>query len=60
MDGRALVGELRRRELPLRVVILSASGARTAAIEVGAELASEKPFDPDRLAGAAALLAGAA
>jgi len=59
MDGRELARELRARDPGLRIVILSAYGAQSAAAEVGAELAFEKPFDPDRLARAVLGLAGA-
>jgi DNA-binding response OmpR family regulator len=49
VDGRTLFRQLRARGVQSPVLIASAYGARAAQMELGAEGAIEKPFDPDRL-----------
>lgn len=52
MDGRTFFRELRAIGNRTPVLIASAYGAHDAQRELGAEGAVEKPFSPDRLAGA--------
>jgi DNA-binding response OmpR family regulator len=49
LDGRGFFRELRREGHKVPVLIASAYGARSAQVELGAEGAIEKPFDPDAL-----------
>jgi DNA-binding response OmpR family regulator len=49
LDGKAVYRQLRSRGLQTPVLIASAFGAREAQLELGAQAAMEKPFDPDRL-----------
>jgi DNA-binding response OmpR family regulator len=49
LDGRGFFRELRREGKQIPVLIASAYGARSAQVELGAEGAIEKPFDPDAL-----------
>jgi len=49
MDGREFFRELKARRNHAPVLIASAYGARTAQLELGADAAIEKPFEPDRL-----------
>ena len=49
MDGRTFYRELRARGHQAPVLIASAFGARAAQLELGAQGALEKPFDPERL-----------
>jgi DNA-binding response OmpR family regulator len=52
MDGRTVYREMRSRNIEAPVMIASAFGARAAQLELGAQAAIEKPFDPDRLVAA--------
>ena len=54
MDGREFFRELRRRGVLTPVVVLSAYGAESAQLELGADGFVDKPFDPDRLVSAIA------
>jgi DNA-binding response OmpR family regulator len=47
MDGRSFFEELKRQADRPRVLILTASDARAAQLELGAEGALDKPFDID-------------
>ncbi len=49
MDGRTFFRTLRVRGDRTPVIILSAFGAEEARVELQAEAALEKPFDPDVL-----------
>lgn len=49
MDGRALIREIRLREIETVVIILSAHGARRAGRELNVRRTLEKPFDPQDL-----------
>lgn len=49
MDGRALIREIRQREINTAVIILSAHGARHAGRELNVRRTLEKPFDPQDL-----------
>ena len=49
MDGREFYRELRAHEQSVPVVIMSASGARKAYKELGAEGFLDKPFSPEAL-----------
>jgi DNA-binding response OmpR family regulator len=49
LDGRSFFRELRGRGFTQPVLIASAYGARAAQIDLGAQGAIEKPFDPERL-----------
>jgi DNA-binding response OmpR family regulator len=49
LDGKSLYRQLRGRGLQTPVLIASAFGAREAQLELGAQGAMEKPFDPERL-----------
>jgi DNA-binding response OmpR family regulator len=49
LDGRGFFRELRKEGHQIPVLIASAYGARSAQVELGAEGAIEKPFDPDAL-----------
>jgi DNA-binding response OmpR family regulator len=46
LDGRACFKEIRSRGYDVPVLILSAYGAEQARLELGAEAAVIKPFDP--------------
>lgn len=47
MDGRTFYRTMLERGPPIPTLILSAFGARAAAIELGARYAMQKPFDLD-------------
>ena len=49
MDGRTFYRELRQAGYQMPVIVLSAYGARVAAVELGAEAGMGKPFDIDDL-----------
>ena len=49
MDGRTFYKEMKSRGFDIPVLILSAYGAEAAAIELDADAAVNKPFDPDFL-----------
>lgn len=46
MDGRTFFRELRARGCDIPVIVLSAYGADSARLELGAEASMGKPFDP--------------
>lgn len=52
MDGRSFYRELRKRGDDTPVIIMSSFGARSGALELGAQGAVAKPFDGDDLCGA--------
>ena len=56
MDGRTLFRELRSRGIMTPILIASAHGAREARMDLGAQAAIEKPFEPARLLQAVASL----
>ncbi len=49
LDGRACFAELRSRGFTAPVLVLSAYGAHRARLELGADAALDKPFDPFEL-----------
>jgi DNA-binding response OmpR family regulator len=50
MDGPSMYRELRALPCATPVLLLSAYGAKNAQLELGAEAAMDKPFDPFTLA----------
>jgi two-component system response regulator MprA len=49
MDGRQFFGEFRSRGKRAPVIVVSAHGAEAASVQLGAEAAVAKPFDPVNL-----------
>jgi DNA-binding response OmpR family regulator len=49
MDGRTFYKEMKSRGFDIPVLILSAYGAEAACLELDADAAVNKPFDPDFL-----------
>ena len=50
MDGRTFYREMKSRGFDIPVLILSAYGAEAARVELDADAAVNKPFDPEFLA----------